>query len=440
MSAAELDGARETIARLFQAALAAVEPASAVQRVLCAGEDSFQVNGKTIPAAGGVHVIAVGKAAVAMTQGALAALGEQITSGDVITKEGHASVSLPPRFRVFEAGHPIPDQRGVDATRAALEALGSLPANAAVLALISGGGSALLEAPRPGLALEDFAQTTKALLNAGAPIDALNAVRAPLSLVKAGGLRRAAPALPWATLFLSDVLGNDPRVIASGPTVPGRSDPVMALEMIARFQVEEQTPAAVLASLQEPRPAQPEPTTGDDTLVIIGDNAMAVAAAAEQAAALGFACHTIWAAKEGEARELGASFAVLAGETDAETDVLLGGGEATVTVRGDGVGGRNTEFALAAALQMERDGPADWVIASLGTDGQDALTSLAGAEADAGTCARARAAGVDPIAAMQRSDSMRVFAAAGGAVATGPTGTNVNDLYIAVRRGRQVKP
>lgn len=440
MTAADIQAARATIERLFQAALEAVEPASAVQRVLHAGDRSLQVGEKSIPANSGVHVVAVGKAAVAMTVGALAALGDQIISGDVITKEGHVSAKLPARIRIFEAGHPIPDQRGVEATQAALQALHALPANVAVLALISGGGSALLEAPRPGLTLADFAQTTKALLNAGAPIDALNAVRAPLSLVKAGGLRRAAPALPWVTLILSDVLGNDPRIIASGPTVPGRSDPALALETIARFGVEEDLPPAVLAALREPRTAQSEPTTDDDTLRIIGDNAMAVAAAAEQAADLGLTTRVVWVAAEGEARELGVEFASLAAAADPELDVLLGGGEATVTVRGDGIGGRNTEFALAAALYMDRNASEEWVIASVGTDGQDALTGLAGAEADAGTCARARAAGVEPVEAMQRSDSKRVFAAAGGEVVTGPTGTNVNDLYIAVRRGRQVKP
>jgi hydroxypyruvate reductase len=198
----------------------------------------------------GVHIVAVGKAAVPMTRGALDVLDGVVVSGDVITKEGHADAPLPGRLRVHEAGHPIPDERGVQATTLALDALSALDQRMVVLALVSGGGSALLEAPRAGLSLSDLARTTDLLLRAGAPIDALNAVRAPLSRVKAGGLRAAAPGAAWVTLILSDVLGNDPRVIASGPTVPGRRDPEMALEIINRYGTRDQVPGPILAALE----------------------------------------------------------------------------------------------------------------------------------------------------------------------------------------------
>jgi glycerate 2-kinase len=396
-------------------------------------DDFLFVAGETVRAPLGVHVVAVGKAAIAMTQGALQALGDVIVSGDVITKEGHATAALPPRLRVHEAGHPIPDERGTTATDLAIAALNRLDDVIAVLALISGGGSALLEAPRPGVSLADLAQTTDLLLRAGAPIDALNAVRSPLSRVKAGGLRAAAPRNAWATLILSDVLGNDPRIIASGPTVPGGGDPRLALEVIERFGVLWQVPLSVRAALdagfEEPGPLR----TQEDILLVIADNGAAVGAAADKASALGLESMVIWHAVQGEAAELGREFALAVRDVPESIDVVLGGGEATVTVRGDGRGGRNTEFSLAAALELERLGLQDWVIASLGTDGQDAMTGLAGAIADAGTPQRARDAGLDPIGALGRNDSLSVFDVSGGKVKTGPTGTNVNDVYIAVR-------
>ncbi len=431
----DLEQARLTIERLFQASLAASDPVNAVREALVWNGHDLIVEGQRLDAPEGVHIVAVGKAAAAMAAGALTALGTAVISGVIVTKDGHVDRNLPDRIQVFEAAHPIPDQRGVDATQAVLRSLQALRPGVAVLALISGGGSALLEAPRAGLSLDDFQQTTAALLRAGAPIDALNAVRAPLSQVKAGGLRQAAPEHPWATLILSDVLGNDPRVIASGPTVPGRNDPALALEIIARFGVAERLPTAVMSMLSA-MVFQPQLVDDRDLLVTVGENARAVSAASERACEDGLRAEVVWRAREGEARDLGEEFVRLALIAPDEIDLLLGGGEATVTVRGDGIGGRNTEFALAAALSLERLSEADWVIASLATDGQDALTGLAGAIADAGTCQRARAAGVDPETALAESDSKRVFDVAGGAVETGPTGTNVNDIYFALR----VKP
>ena len=428
----DLVRARSIIEQLFQAALAASDPVSAVREALVWNGQDLIVEGQRLAAPDGVHIVAVGKAAAAMTAGALAALGRAAISGVVVTKDGHVDRALPERIQVFEASHPIPDQRGVDATQAIINSLQTLARGVAVLALISGGGSALLEAPREGLTLDDFQQTTAALLRAGAPIDALNAVRAPLSQVKAGGLRQAAPEHSWATLILSDVLGNDPRVIASGPTVPGRNDPKLALETIARFGVQAQIPETVLTTLRG-MTFRPQPADERDLLVILGENARAVAAVETRAREEGLRTEVVWRAREGEARELGEEFVRLAMLAPDEVDLLLGGGEATVTVRGDGIGGRNTEFALAAALTLDQHAEEGWVIASLATDRQDALTALAGAIADGGTCQRARAAGVDPSAAMGKSDSKRVFEVAGGVIETGPTGTNVNDIYFALR-------
>ena len=428
-----LDLARARVRELFFAALDAVEPSRAVRMMLDWHDDCLFVAGETLQAPLGVHVVAVGKAAVAMTQGALQALHDTIISGDVITKDGHATALLPPRLRVHEAGHPIPDERGVNATNHAITALNQLDDGIAVLALISGGGSALLESPRPGVSLADLAQTTDLLLRAGAPIDALNTVRSALSRVKAGGLRAAAPRSAWGTLILSDVIGNDPRMIASGPTVPGGGNAQLALQVIERFGVLKQVPRSVRAVLKAPS-NEPGPVgSQEDVLLVIADNGVAVRAAADKANALGLECWVAWQATQGEAADLGRKFVSVVADVPESIDVVLGGGEATVTVRGDGRGGRNTEFSLAASLELERRGLAEWVIASLGTDGQDALTGLAGAIADAGTPQRARDAGVDPVQALARNDSLSVFDVSGGSVDTGPTGTNVNDIYVAVR-------
>ena len=171
----------------------------------------------------------------------------------------------------------------------------------------------------------------------------------------------------------------------------------------------------------------------EDVLLIIGDNATAVQAAADKATEVGLECRIVWQAVQGEAADLGRKFVSLIAELPESIDVALGGGEATVTVHGDGRGGRNTEFSLSAGLELERRSLFEWVIASLGTDGQDAMTGLAGAVVDAETARRARDAGVDPEQALARNDSLRIFEVSGGAVDTGPTGTNVNDVYIAVR-------
>lgn len=430
---------RETIASLFAAALRAVDPERAVRDALSWRDGVMSIREREIPAPAGVHVVAVGKAAVAMTRGAIMAMGEAIGSGDVLTKEGHVDGSLPPRFRVFEAGHPIPDERGVAATNAILAGLASLAPEAVVLALISGGGSALLEAPKEPVTLRDLAATTRLLLQAGAPIDALNAVRAPLSQVKSGGLRRAAPKARWVTLILSDVLSNDPRVIASGPTVPAAPDPAVSLALLDLYSVGDRVPPAVLDVLAKSHAPPELSAVGEDILEFVGDNGAAVAAAARQAELLGLNSETVWSKQEGEAADLGAAWVDACANAESEVDLLLGGGEATVTVHGDGSGGRNTEFALAAALAMEARGMADWVVASLATDGQDALTGMAGAITDPRTVRRAREAGIDPRDALARNDSLAVFEAAGGAVETGPTGTNVNDLYIAVRSRRDVR-
>ncbi len=428
-----VEQAREAIERWFRAAVQAVEPERAVRRALQRDDRVLTLNGARIEVPGRLLVVAVGKAALAMARAVHSVANGLIDAGIVLTKDGHAGDASLDRFQIAEASHPIPDDRGVAATRAILDLVSDLIADDVVLALISGGGSALLEAPRPPMTLDDLAITTDLLLRAGAPIEDLNAVRRPLSQVKAGGLLRAAAPATVVTIILSDVLGNDPRIIASGPTVPGHPDPVAASAILERYGVSEAVPESVHQVLAAASANHATAETNPGVVAIIGDNNAALDAAAEAARSDGYRVEIVRREVVGEASDLGRGWVRLCRDTGGKLDVLLGGGEATVTVKGDGVGGRNTEFALAAALELAAHGPPDWVVASLATDGEDGPTEVAGAIADAGTVARAAQAGVDASLALANNDSLRVFEAAGGIVKPGPTGTNVNDVYLAVR-------
>ena len=419
------------IRQMFNAALEAVDPAAAVGRTIRVTDGQLTVNGRVIAVDGKLVVVAIGKGAERMAAGTVEALGERIDSGYVITKYGHANGLLDARFQVFEAGHPILDQAGVDATRTTLESLARLEHHDVVLALISGGGSALLEAPIDPVSLDDFAQLTRQLLSAGAPIQDLNAVRIPLSAVKGGRLRQACPAGRFVTLILSDVLGNDPQVVASGPTVPGTVTGNDAHDLLKQYQLSDSVSPAVQAALAANPPAHKAGGHDDDLVVFVADNSAALEAAAAGARAGGTPVEIVWRDREGEASVLGREWIVEVTGRKGPV-VLLGGGEATVTVRGDGSGGRNTEFALSAALDLDTRNLSAWTIASLATDGQDALTDAAGAIACAGTVRDASASGLDPWQCLQDNDSLRVFEQSGGLVVTGPTGTNVNDLYFAV--------
>lgn len=426
--------ARQSIVGWFEAALAAVEPAAAVQRSLRREGASLFVKDRAIEVRSRLLVVGVGKAAVPMARGVEGVCGDLVSDGLVITKDGHVGDASLRRIRVAEAAHPVPDKRGVTATREILDLVGGLTSDDVIVTLISGGGSALLEAPRPPVTLADLAVTTDLLLRAGAPIHDLNAVRSPLSLVKSGGLLHAIGPATSITLVLSDVLGNDPSVIASGPMTRTPRDPKRALALLDRYGIRSRVPAVVIETLTSDSDGQRGVDLGDAgaEAIVVGDNPTAVSAVAEAALRDGIEATLHWAARQGEAAELGRRFATdcLQAPTAA---LLLGGGEATVTVVGDGVGGRNTEFALAAAVALADAGSTEWVVASLATDGQDGPTNVAGAIADGGTIKRARDAGVDPARSLDNNDSLRVFRVAGGIVDPGPTGTNVNDLYIGLR-------
>lgn len=404
----------------FGRALEAVDPAAAVARAVGAVP--------TLAEGPPPIVLAIGKAAGAMTAGLIGQLPGGIARGVVVTKSLATVPELPPTVEVFEAGHPIPDGRTLTATRAALSMLERSTPHEPVVVVLSGGGSALFEAPITAVSLDDIASLTRRMLRAGATINELNAVRSRLSLVKQGGLLAYVRDAPPTTLVLSDVIGNDLAVVASGPTVTGEATerPRSILERLGLW-------SSVAPHLRDHlEAARPTSVPGSGRHLIVADNDTAVdafaAAAREHAGA-----HVAWRQRTGEARDLAAEWVAACRSASDDVDVLVGGGEATVTVRGEGVGGRNTEFAVAAALELDRLGDDRWVVASLATDGDDGPTGAAGGIVSADTVRAALAAGVDAARSLEVNDTLRVLDAADAVVRTGPTGTNVNDLYVAVR-------
>jgi hydroxypyruvate reductase len=385
--------------------------------------------------------VGAGKAALAMALKLSELLGERIAGGALAVVPEHwqtvADRRLP--FDLYPAAHPLPDERNVRAA----QAIGEIAAQAAegdwVIALISGGGSAHLTLPAPGLTLADLQEITAALLKSGAPITALNTVRKHCEQLKGGGLLRlAAPARVHA-FILSDVIGDPIEVIASGLVAADPTTYADALNVLDQFQVA--GCAAVRRHLiagcngQRPETLKPgDPILASANYTLIGNNAQAVQAAREAAESLGFEIGNVDLNAQGEARAVGAQAGWLARQLRARSSLkpvaVIWGGETTVAVRGDGLGGRNQELALAAALAI--DGLPGVALATFSTDGVDGPTPAAGAYVTGETCRRARALGLSPESFLQRNDSYTFFERLGDLIATGPTGTNVNDVLVGL--------
>ena len=377
--------------------------------------------------AGRVVVVGAGKAAASMAAAVEAAWPDVALTGVVVTRTGHAMPTR--RIRVIEASHPVPDEAGRRGAAEVLAAVRGLSPGDLVLALVSGGGSALLPAPAPGLTLADEQAVARALLASGAPIGEMNAVRTQLSAIKGGRLLAAASPARVVTLAVSDVPGDDPAIIASGPTVPATAPRAAAAAILARHGIT--PPPAVAALLASPEP--PAAATGPVDYRLIATPLLALRAAAEVARKAGLIPVILGDAIEGEAREVGTVMAGIAasvrrhGHPGKPPALLLSGGETTVTgtARG-GMGGRNTTFALGLALALSgRAGT--WAIAG-DTDGIDGTGPHAGALVTPDTLFRAEAAGRDPRRDLDENDSGGLFASLGDLVHTGPTLTNVNDI------------
>jgi hydroxypyruvate reductase len=403
--------------RLFDAALAAADP-----RVVLPPSLPPKPRGRCV-------VVGAGKSAALMAQVVDQAWPDVALTGIVATRYGHAVPAG--RITVLEAGHPVPDDNSQEAARRNLEAVQGLGPDDLVLALISGGGSALLALPAPGLTLADKRGITQRLLHSGASIAEMNVVRRRLSAIKGGSLAASAGVTPVVTLAISDVPGDDPALIASGPTWPDPAAADEAPAILARYGI----PVPPALGPHVPRQRRPQ-----DSFQLIATPSLSLRAAATAARAAGLTPLILGDALEGESRELGRVLAGIAqscqrhGLPAAAPTVLLSGGETTVTIGAEppGRGGRNTEFLLSLALQLAANpGPPEApAITALAcdTDGIDGTEDAAGAIVMPDTLARARALGLDPRQMLRAHDSYTLFQALGDLIITGPTLTNVNDF------------
>jgi glycerate 2-kinase len=411
--------ARSALMTLFEAAVAAADP-----RQVLAAHLPPRPKGRCV-------VVGCGKSAAVMAAALEDAWPDVSLEGTVVTRYGHAVPTR--RIEVIEASHPVPDANSERGAHRLLERVRGLGSDDLVLALISGGGSALCAAPAPGLTLTDKQAINRALLASGATITEMNCVRKHLSAIKGGRLAAAARPAHVVTLAISDVPGDDPAVIASGPTVPDTTTFADAHAIIARYGID--APASVAARLAQAADETPKPNELPNTeFDLIATPMMALTRMADTARGLGLAPLVLGDALEGESREVGTVMAGTArsirahGQPLRPPAVVLSGGETTVTIgRGPaGHGGRNTEFLLSLAVAL--GGAADiWAIAG-DTDGLDGMDDIAGAIVTPDTLTRARANGLDPRAMLAAHDGHTLFDTIGDAIRTGPTLTNVNDV------------
>jgi hydroxypyruvate reductase len=409
--------ARTVLRRVFDAAVASADPRSAVARHL-----PERPRGRCV-------VVGGGKASAAMAAGLDAAWPDVDLSGAVVTRYGYAVPAG--RIEVLQAAHPVPDENSLTAAQGMLDAVRGLTADDLVIALVSGGGSALMTAPAGAMTLADKQAVNAALLASGAPIAEMNIVRKHLSAIKGGRLAAAARPARVVTLVISDIPGDDPTAIASGPTLPDPSTKADALGIVARYSLA--LPPAARAAL-DAGDETPKPGEIEADVRIIAAPSLALEAAAEVARREGLTPLILGDALEGEAREVGtvmagiARSAALHGSPVQLPALLLSGGETTVTIGsgGAGKGGRNTEFLLGLSLALAG---ADniWAIAA-DSDGIDGTEDAAGAFAAPDTLVRAQGAGLDPQAFLSAHDSYTFFDRLGDLVRTGPTLTNVNDI------------
>lgn len=428
---------RKDLQDIFSAGLAAADPAEAVRRSLRVEGGPITAGGRSFDAES-VSVVAAGKAAGAMARAAEEVLEERISGGLVVTKDDHDPG--PESFETVFASHPEPDERGVEAARKVQELAESLGEGDLLLALISGGASALLADPAPPIELADLKKLTGDLLRSGADIGEINTVRKHVSVLKGGGLVRLAHPAPTIALLLSDVVGDDPSSIASGLTAPDPTTLEDTRSVLDRYKIEpSESIAAHLRSVEE-TPASDDPVFENVVNVICGGGRHAADAAARKAEDLGYAPLLLTTTLTGDALGAASMYAAIVREVLASGNpvrppcAIVSGGEATVTVRGSGTGGPNQEFALALAVEL--DGVEGWAAFAADTDGNDGSTDAAGGIVDGETAGKIRDGGVDPSGALADNDSYPALEAGDALLVTGPTGTNVNDLRVVLISAR----
>ena len=435
---------------MFRAAVAAVEPGRLVEKALCRSASGLTLTAGGVSSGLGwddlrkIYLVGGGKAARAMGEAAMRILGERVAEGVLAVPRGSGGGTGPVRF--VEAGHPLPDEGSRLAAGEMLSLLSGAGEGDLVVALISGGGSAMISAPPEGIPPADKEGVLYLLLRLGVNIAEFNIIRKHLSLVKGGLMAKAAhPARVWA-LLLSDVPGDDPSVIASGPFSPDPTTYADAQKVLIERRICADMPRSVRTHIESgvggrlpetPKPG--DPVFGKVTCAVVGSNRIALEAVRTAAERESTAVARILPGfLRGEARECARAFvselrSASASAPAGQVVVLAAGGETTVTVRGQGKGGRNQEFALAAAIEL--DGAEEVAVLSAGTDGVDGPTDDAGAYIRGDTCLRARSAGLVPGHHLAGNDSHPFFRALSDLVTTGPTGTNVADIAIGAAVG-----
>ncbi|MEJ2598497.1 MAG: glycerate kinase [Anaerolineales bacterium] len=433
----------QAVARILAAALQAVDPADAVARHLTrhnhhlqAGEHSYDLENFER-----IWLVGAGKAGAPMAVAAARILEGYHYQGLIVVKEGYAEISgrLPTGLEILEAGHPLPDERGVTSTRRIRTMLEEAGPDDLVICLISGGGSALLTDPAGDLTLTDLQELTRLLLASGATINEINCLRKHLDAVKGGGLVRMAAPAHLLTLILSDVVGDPLDVIASGPTVPDTTTFTDAWNVLERYELLDQCPPRVLRWLENGKSGTIAETLkpGDDLFervsnLVIGSNRLAAEAAILQSQVEGFHPLLLTTYLQGEARQAGVFLAAIARQISSSDQPIprpacvVIGGETTVTMRGDGLGGRNQELALGAVRPLDR--LPNIALVTLATDGGDGPTDAAGAVVTGETLSQAKQLNLDLEDFLGRNDSYHFFEKLGGLLKPGPTMTNVNDL------------
>ena len=444
---------RDDALAIFAAGVEAANPRESVKKAIRLGlGGGVVIARKEITTPSTLRIVAIGKAACNMASAAMEVIPPTVFPGPGIAVVNEENAREVDRFHVLPTGHPLPDARGAAASKKIEEYVSGARKNDGLLVLISGGGSALLPAPIAGLSLEEKISITKLLLKCGADIREINTIRKRLSRLKGGGLARIAYPQAVETLILSDVIGDDLSSIASGPTAADPTSFRTANEILKRHGIWEDLPAAAREHLERGLREEGEaPRTPDQIFSnvrnrIIGSNRLSLDTAVRQAADLGYSVEIASRELTGEAREAAAILSRQSREESSHADsrkagiprALVAGGETTVTLRGEGRGGRNQELALAFSLEQQRAGPrTGWVLLSAGTDGRDGPTDAAGAIVDPGTLERGKRAGLDPRQALANNDSYTFLEATGDLLLTGPTSTNVADLQIFLTNDRE---
>lgn len=420
----------DAISRILTAAIDAVEPGKAVGRFISVEESSLCIAGKPTEVKGKIVVLGIGKAAVPMTKQVADILGQRLHSGMVVTK--HKKNALIPRVEIIEGGHPIPDEHSLAAGKKVEDLVSPLGPDDLLICLISGGGSALMTSPVEGVSLEDLQSLTSLLLDCGARIDEINILRRQLDRLKGGGLAQMASPSPVVSLILSDVVGNPLEAIASGPTSPDPTTAAEALAVLKKYNLSKRSPGKILEVLRSKSKVEQSSSLLPVQNVIVGSNLTAAQAALRQAEEEGFNPYLLRTDLQGEARDVARDLSIQLrwawkmGDPVTRPACIVCGGEATVTVYGDGRGGRNTELALAAVSELA-DFPGVMVV-TLATDGEDGATDAAGAVVTGETLREGIEHGMNSTEFLNRNDSYTYFKTLDELLKPGPTGTNVNDL------------